>query len=40
MQVKNQGLLFNKTNIDANGKPTIQDPDTNRPIKLIIVHRA
>ena len=26
MQVKNQGLLFNKTNIDANGKPTIQDP--------------
>jgi len=34
MYVKNQGLLFNKTNIDVNGKPTIQDPDTNRPIYI------
>jgi hypothetical protein len=31
MFARNQGLLFNKTNIDKNGKPTIQDPDTNRP---------
>ena len=23
---RNQGLLFNKTNIDVNGKPTICDP--------------
>lgn len=34
MYVKNQGLLFNKTNIDVNGKATIQDPDTNRPIYI------
>jgi len=32
--VRNQGLLFNKGNIDANGKPTIVDPDTNRPIYI------
>lgn len=31
MYVKNQGLLFNKTNVDANGKATIVDPDTKRP---------
>jgi hypothetical protein len=32
MVVRNQGLLFNKTNVDANGKSTITDPDTGRPI--------
>ena len=32
MYVRNNGLLFNKCNVDANGKPTIFDPDTNRPI--------
>ena len=31
---RNQGLLFNKTNIDANGKATIVDPDTGRPIYI------
>jgi hypothetical protein len=34
MVVRNQGLLFNKTNVDANGKSTIVDPDTNRPIYI------
>ena len=32
--VRNQGLLFNKTNVDVNGKATIQDPDTGRPIYI------
>lgn len=32
MYVKNMGMLFNKCNVDVNGKPTIVDPDTNRPI--------
>lgn len=31
---RNQGLLFNKTNIDANGKATIVDPDSGRPIYI------
>ena len=31
---RNQGLLFNKTNIDVNGKPTICDPETGRPINF------
>lgn len=31
---RNQGLLFNKTNIDVNGKATIVDPDTGRPIYI------
>lgn len=30
----NQGLTWNKGNIDVNGKATIQDPDTNRPIYI------
>ena len=30
--VRNQGLLFNKTNVDVNGKATIIDPQTGRPI--------
>ena len=32
--VRNQGLLFNKTNVDLNGKATIQDPDTGRPLYI------
>lgn len=32
---RNQGLLFNKTNIDVNGKATICDPDTGRPEFLL-----
>lgn len=30
----NTGLLLNKGNIDLNGKATIHDPDTNRPIEF------
>lgn len=30
----NTGLLLNKGNIDVNGRATIQDPDTNRPIYI------
>jgi hypothetical protein len=32
LQARNQALLFGKTNVDVNGKTTIFDPDTNRPI--------
>lgn len=32
--VRNNGLLFNKCNVDVNGKPTITDPDTGRPIYI------
>lgn len=31
---RNQGLLFNKTNIDKHGKATIVDPDSGRPIYI------
>lgn len=31
MYSRSTGLLLNKSNVDANGRPTIQDPDTNRP---------
>lgn len=34
MAVRNNGLLFNKTNVDINGKSTILDPDTGRPIYI------
>lgn len=34
MYAVNTGLLCNKGNIDANGKATIQDPDTGRPIYI------
>ncbi|MED9974062.1 hypothetical protein [Catenibacterium sp.] len=34
MFVKNNGLLFNKSSIDKNGKSTIQDPTTGRPIYI------
>ena len=30
----NTGLLCNKGNVDINGKATIQDPDTGRPIGI------
>ena len=33
LTVRNDGLLFNRTNVDKNGKATISDPDTGRPIK-------
>ena len=32
MYAMNTGLAFNKGNIDVNGKATISDPDTGRPI--------
>lgn len=34
LEVRNNGLLFNKTNVDKNGKATISDPDTGRPIYI------
>lgn len=34
MYSMNTGLAFNKTNIDVNGKPTIYDPETGRPIYI------
>ena len=34
LEVRNSGLLFNKTNVDKNGKSTIVDPDTQRPIYI------
>lgn len=34
LEVRNNGLLFNKSNVDKNGKPTISDPDTGRPIYI------
>ena len=36
LEVRNNGLLFNKTNVDKNGKPTISDPDTGRPKQYAI----
>lgn len=32
LEVRNRGLLFNRTNVDKNGKATIHDPATGRPI--------
>lgn len=34
MYAVNTGLLLNKGNVDINGRPTIQEPDTNRPIYI------
>lgn len=34
LEVRNNGLLFNKTNVNKDGKPTISDPDTGRPIYI------
>lgn len=34
LYARNNGLLFNKCNVDANEKATICDPDTNRPIDI------
>ncbi len=31
---QNTGLLLNKGNVDVNGKATISDPDTGRPIEF------
>lgn len=36
LYVRNNGLLFNKTNVDKNGKPTLFDPDTGRPKHISI----
>ena len=35
LYVRNNGLLFNKCNVDVNGKATIVDPDTGRPGVLL-----
>lgn len=34
--MSNNIVLFNKSNVDVNGKPTIVDPDTNRPKQFAI----
>ena len=34
LTARNQGLLFSKSNVGPDGKPTIVDPDTNRPIYI------
>ncbi len=34
LAVKNQHDLFARSNVDINGKPTITDPETNRPIYI------
>jgi len=34
MYARNMGLIFNKSNVDVNGKSTISDPDTGRPIVI------
>lgn len=34
LYVRNNGLLFNKCNVDKNGKPTITDPDTGRGVYI------
>lgn len=34
LYVRNNALLFAKSNIDKDGKPTISDPDTGRPIYI------
>ena len=31
LTARNQAMLFSKSNIDANGKPTIVDPDNGKP---------
>ena len=36
MYAMNTGLTFNKGNVDVNGKATITDPETGRPVKLLI----
>mgnify|MGYP001026232133 FL=1 len=34
LYARNNGSMFNRTNVDKNGKATIQDPDTGRPIYI------
>lgn len=36
MYSMNTGLLLNKGNVDVNGKATIAEPDTQRPIKIYV----
>jgi hypothetical protein len=37
MYAMNTGLLLNKGNIDKNGKPTISDTETGRPINIQLI---
>lgn len=37
MYAVNTGLLLNKGNVDVHGRPTITDPDTNRPIEFRVL---
>lgn len=37
---RNNAMVFSKTNVDVNGKPTTQDPDTNRPEEYFYVKAA
>lgn len=37
LTARNQALIFGKSNIDANGKPTIVNPEDNRPKHIIWV---
>jgi hypothetical protein len=34
LTARNNALMFGKSNIDANGKPTIVNPEDNRPIYM------
>lgn len=34
LTARNQALMFGKSNVDANGKPTIVNPEDNRPIYM------
>jgi hypothetical protein len=34
LYARNNGLMFNRTNVDKNGKATLKDPVTNRPIYI------
>ena len=39
LTARNQGLLFSKGNVDPlTGKPTIVDPDTNRPKYIWVIY--
>ena len=38
LTVRNNGNLFNRTNVDKNGKSTIQDPDTGRPANYTLTY--
>lgn len=34
LEARSKGLLFNRTSVNKDGKSTIFDPDTNRPVNL------